>query len=314
MDVDRPRPGRHRRGGRAARHRAHRGAARRCSGGCRPAPILCFDGDAAGQKAAVRAALRALPHVGPGRSLGFVTLPAGQDPDDLSAPSGRDGARGAAGQARAAGRPALAPRARRRAARHARAARRPPAPAARPCRRDRRSRHPRAISRRVARPLRRPRRAAAAAAAGLRRRARPLRAAAPALGRGQGASAAAGIDAELGRAVLAGLVRFPDLIADHVEAIAACRLPDRDAARLRDMLLEAALAHGALDKRAPSIPYWPSRRGGSCRRLRLERGLAFSFTRRDAEPERARAISFWRSRRWRPGRDSRRLWRRRRRG
>ena len=30
-----------------------------------PAPILCFDGDAAGRKAAIRAALRALPHLAP---------------------------------------------------------------------------------------------------------------------------------------------------------------------------------------------------------------------------------------------------------
>ncbi len=46
-------------------------------------PILCFDGDAAGQKAALRAAHRALPMLAPGRSLAFVTLPQGQDPDDL---------------------------------------------------------------------------------------------------------------------------------------------------------------------------------------------------------------------------------------
>src|SRR3954468_21290035 len=55
-----------------------------------PSPILCFDGDAPGIKAAVRAALRALPSVGPDRSLGFVTLPAGQDPDDLIRGSGRE--------------------------------------------------------------------------------------------------------------------------------------------------------------------------------------------------------------------------------
>src|SRR3546814_17380145 len=54
-----------------------------------PSPILCFDGDAAGQKPGVRAALRALPHVSPGRSLGFVTLPPGQDPDDLPRAKGR---------------------------------------------------------------------------------------------------------------------------------------------------------------------------------------------------------------------------------
>ncbi|QJB68179.1 DNA primase [Parasphingorhabdus halotolerans] len=47
------------------------------------APILCFDGDNAGQKAAMRAALRALPILKPSHSLKFISLPAGQDPDDL---------------------------------------------------------------------------------------------------------------------------------------------------------------------------------------------------------------------------------------
>ncbi|WP_326524294.1 DNA primase [Sphingomonas sp.] len=46
-------------------------------------PILCFDGDAAGQKAAMRAAMRALPMLAPGRSLSFVTIADGMDPDDL---------------------------------------------------------------------------------------------------------------------------------------------------------------------------------------------------------------------------------------
>lgn len=46
-------------------------------------PVLCFDGDAAGQKAAIRAATRALPLLRPGMSLAFATLPSGQDPDDL---------------------------------------------------------------------------------------------------------------------------------------------------------------------------------------------------------------------------------------
>ncbi|RDV06797.1 DNA primase [Sphingorhabdus pulchriflava] len=48
-----------------------------------PKPLLCFDGDAAGQKAAFRAAQRALGGLKPGHSLEFVTLPEGQDPDDL---------------------------------------------------------------------------------------------------------------------------------------------------------------------------------------------------------------------------------------
>lgn len=46
-------------------------------------PILCFDGDAAGQRAALRAITRALPMLAPMRSLGIVRLPAGLDPDDL---------------------------------------------------------------------------------------------------------------------------------------------------------------------------------------------------------------------------------------
>ncbi len=46
-------------------------------------PALCFDGDAAGQRAAHRAALRALPLLRPGHSLRFIALPAGEDPDSL---------------------------------------------------------------------------------------------------------------------------------------------------------------------------------------------------------------------------------------
>ena len=53
-------------------------------------PICCFDGDAAGQKAAVRAALRALPHLAPERTLRFVALPLGQDPDDVIRSGGRE--------------------------------------------------------------------------------------------------------------------------------------------------------------------------------------------------------------------------------
>lgn len=47
-------------------------------------PIICFDGDAAGQRAAGRAAERALPSLANGKTLQFVNLPEGQDPDDLA--------------------------------------------------------------------------------------------------------------------------------------------------------------------------------------------------------------------------------------
>lgn len=48
-------------------------------------PILCLDGDAAGKRAAVRAAERALPILRPGKSLLFSILPEGEDPDSLMA-------------------------------------------------------------------------------------------------------------------------------------------------------------------------------------------------------------------------------------
>ncbi len=54
-------------------------------------PILCFDGDAAGQRAALRAIRRALPLLRPAHSLRIVRLPTGLDPDDLLK---RDGVRG----------------------------------------------------------------------------------------------------------------------------------------------------------------------------------------------------------------------------
>ncbi|MGA9601715.1 MAG: DNA primase [Methylocystis sp.] len=46
-------------------------------------PILCFDGDKAGLNAAYRAIDTALPLIEPGKTLRFVLLPGGQDPDEL---------------------------------------------------------------------------------------------------------------------------------------------------------------------------------------------------------------------------------------
>jgi DNA primase len=48
-----------------------------------PEPILCFDGDSAGRKAAHRAVETALPLLKPGYSVRFALLPDGLDPDDL---------------------------------------------------------------------------------------------------------------------------------------------------------------------------------------------------------------------------------------
>lgn len=46
-------------------------------------PVLCFDGDEPGLKAAGRAAELVLPLLQPGRSVRFAMLPEGLDPDDL---------------------------------------------------------------------------------------------------------------------------------------------------------------------------------------------------------------------------------------
>lgn len=53
-------------------------------------PILCFDGDKAGQRAAYRALDVALPNLTAGKSLRFALLPQGQDPDDLARSGGRN--------------------------------------------------------------------------------------------------------------------------------------------------------------------------------------------------------------------------------
>src|SRR6185437_754301 len=66
-----------------------------------PEPVLCFDGDAAGRRAALRALARALPLLQPGRSLRFAELPPGEDPDSLV----RGGGSSAFGEVLAAARP-----------------------------------------------------------------------------------------------------------------------------------------------------------------------------------------------------------------
>ncbi len=53
-------------------------------------PVLCFDGDQAGRRAAYRAVDLALPQLKPGKSLHFAMLPEGQDPDDLARSGGRE--------------------------------------------------------------------------------------------------------------------------------------------------------------------------------------------------------------------------------
>ena len=64
-----------------------------------PEPLFCFDGDAAGARAAARVLDMALPQVGPDKTLFVVALPEGQDPDDLYRKAGPDALREALSKA-----------------------------------------------------------------------------------------------------------------------------------------------------------------------------------------------------------------------
>jgi len=257
-----------------------------------PSPILCFDGDSAGQKAAIRAAIRALPQIGPDRSLAFITLPPGQDPDDLVRSGGRE-----AIEALLDAREPLV----ERLWRHEAEAEPLATPEARAGLRRRLLDHVSSIQdpdvrdqyrfelmkrfealTRPAAPQRAPWRPGAP---GDRRGSRfapprPASASAKAIGAG-------GLGAHTARAVLAGLLHHPDLIAAHAEAIAGLPMPDDACRRLRDALLDAALLHGALDPERLVTILQTAGVAALAEGLRRTRGMAFSFTRRDAEPERA---------------------------
>jgi len=56
-------------------------------------PVLCFDGDSAGKRAADKAIDLALPHLAPGRTLRIAYAPEGQDPDDIFRTGGAEALR-----------------------------------------------------------------------------------------------------------------------------------------------------------------------------------------------------------------------------
>ena len=258
-------------------------------------PILCFDGDTAGQKASVRAAMRALPHVGPGRSLGFVTLPAGQDPDDLLRDKGR-----AAFEALLEAPESLVDR----LWRHESGAEPLDTPEQKAGLKKRVIDLAAAIQdpdvrdqykselvdrfyrlTRPPRPERQPWQPAQRGAGGGKwgqrfAPPRPTSAAAKAVG-------ASGIAPQAVRAVLAGLLRHPGVLVGHGEAVAALPIGERNGARLRDLMLDCAMSHGNLDPEGLNTILADKGASALVEALRLEQGLGFSFNRRDVDPERA---------------------------
>ena len=257
-----------------------------------PAPILCFDGDSAGQKAAIRAASRALPLLGPERTLRFVELPPGQDPDDLV----RSGGREAVETLLAEPEPLV-----ERLWRHERDAQPLTTPEARAGLRQRLIEHSNAIGdpalRRLYRndwlrrfetevappraqhPPRRPFQPG--------QRGRFFKPPEPPVGREARAIARSGIEATLARALVLGFVNFPQALEQHCEQLASLAIPDKALARLRDRLVDAAVSGESLDREALATILAASGAGADVERARRTGTMAFSFTRSDTAPERA---------------------------
>ncbi|WP_419827623.1 DNA primase [Sphingomonas sp.] len=258
------------------------------------APVLCFDGDAAGQKAAARAALRALPFLAPGRTLGFATLPPGQDPDDLV----RAGGRAAMDAVLAAATPLV-----ERLWSHELEAGPLDTPEARAGLKARLAEHAAAIGdREVSHQYRAEFRARADALFAPPRREfvpRPQRSSRPDRRGGWTPPTPPVLAATrevlrrgslhpYARAILMGLVRFPDGIAAHADELERLSFDDAALDAVRAALVEAAWRGVALeaDTLAPIL------RSAGAEGLSADRAganqLAFSFQRGDAEPDRAR--------------------------
>ena len=265
-----------------------------------PAPICCFDGDAAGQKAAVRAAIRALPHLAPNRTLRFVALPAGQDPDDVV----KAGGSVAIEALLAAPEPLV-----ERLWRHEVDAAPLDTPEARAGLKARLVEHAAAIGDPDVRQLYRdewlrkfnalvrPQAASRGGAGGSftprapwkknrdGRFVPPPLPASPALRAGGGAGA---IDRATARALVLGHALFPQAIGDHLETLATLSIADPSAARLRDRMVDAAMTGAELD-RAALLPILQAEDTASAWHD-VSRGgeIGFTFTRIRSDPDVAR--------------------------
>jgi DNA primase len=262
------------------------------------APLLCFDGDSAGQKAAFRAATRALPGLAPGRSLAFLTLPSGQDPDDLV----RSGGSKAFEALAAAPEPLVD-----RLWNHEVAAEALATPEQRAGLRKRLNELVSTIGdpdvrqqyqaefrerfevnflqrRSFQRPPFQPQ--------PFQRGQRPPFRSAWAPPRPTSAEAktvgASGIERVLIKGVVAGLLRFPDMLSAQAEALHALQFGDPLVARLIDSLVDLALHEQALDTERLATILRSGEFDALARDLLRADSLPFSFTRKDAEPDRAR--------------------------
>jgi DNA primase len=257
-----------------------------------PNPILCFDGDSAGQKAAIRAATRALPHLGPERTLRFLDLPAGQDPDDVVNNGGRE-----ALEALFAEPEPLVDR----LWRHELQAQPLTTPEARAGLRQRLIEHSQAIGDQALARLYRDE--------WLRRFHDEVTPARPAFQprqpfrpnqRGKGwvppeppagpvprAIAATGIDRAFARALVLGFVNFPEALEHHCEQLASLPIGESTLARIRDRLVDAAVSGEMLDRETLATILRDSGTAADLEKARRTGTMAFSFTRSETDPDRA---------------------------
>ncbi len=260
-----------------------------------PAPILCFDGDSAGQKASVRAATRALPHLAPEKTLRFVALPTGQDPDDVV----RSGGKPAMEALLAAAEPLV-----ERLWRHEVEVAPLDTPEARAGLRQRLIDHAATIADPNVRSLYREEwlrrfdalvRPQAAGRGAFTARSPwkknkdgrfvppdpPASQAARAIGAG-------GISRDIARALVLGHALYPEAIGDHVEALAALPIADPPAARVRDRMIDCAMAGDNLDRAALNTILTSEDMAAPWRDVSKGGEIGFSFTQRECEPDIAR--------------------------
>ncbi len=246
-----------------------------------PVPILAFDGDAAGQRAAHRAATRALPLLKPGFSLSFVTLPAGQDPDDVV----RSGGRTAFDALAAKSLPLVdllwsaAMRSRKSDTPEARAAVRAQLMdwTATIADRDVAAHYRQAYRERLD----------ATFFPQANRRQPPMRGG-KAIWRGvppERAPTASlrqvghAINASLSDAILAGLLHYPQTISSHIELLSRLIIADRESADVLAYMIDASLTHEGLDKPALLTILGTTSLYNKVGQLLRADGMSFSFTR-----------------------------------
>ena len=259
-------------------------------------PSLCFDGDAAGQKAAIRAAMRALPMLAPGRSLAFVTLPDGLDPDDLVRQRGPQAFEALLRSAQPladrlwahelAAEPLDTPE--QRAGLRQRLTERAETIADRGVRTEYIAEFRRRFDAHFAPPPRRP--FVPGGKGGQRKNGRWMPPPAPVTSEAKGTGIqASGIDPVLAKAVLAGLIRHPAEIARHIEVLGSLRMAGGALGRLFEAVVDLALEEQALDSNGVLTILARSGFDSVASDLLRADTLPFSFTQKTADATRAAA-------------------------